>query len=151
MEANAKYLSGWKFEVEARGHSVVCDQPRDNGGDDEGMTPPEFLLAALASCAGYYAVQYLKTRSIAAEDLEVRVTAEKALQPARLATFRIEVMVPPLEARHEAGLLRAVKTCLVHNTLIGSPQIEVALRSPGENAYFTQAKLPASFVSPAPL
>jgi organic hydroperoxide reductase OsmC/OhrA len=28
------------------------DQPVENGGHDEGMTPPELLLASLGSCAG---------------------------------------------------------------------------------------------------
>lgn len=43
MEVLAQYLGGSKFEVTARGHRVVCDQPLDNGGSDEGMSPPEFL------------------------------------------------------------------------------------------------------------
>lgn len=129
MEATARYMDGWRFEVEARGHKVISDQPLDNAGNDEGMTPPEFLLASLASCAGYYAAQYLKTRSLPTRDLSVKVTAEKALQPARLGLFHIEVTAPPLDERHEAGLLRAVKACLVHNTLTNTPAIDIALKS----------------------
>jgi len=129
MEVTAQYVTDSKFEVSARGHRVICDQPLDNGGSDEGMTPPEFLLASLASCAAYYAAQYLKTRGLPAEDLNVRVTAEKAQKPARLATFRIEVAGPVLEDRHQAGLLRAVKACLIHNTLLNGPQVEVALNT----------------------
>lgn len=134
MEATAKYLEGWKFEVEAGTHKLICDQPRDNGGEDAGMAPPEFLLVSLASCAGYYAAQYLKTRSLPVHDLAVRVTADKELHPARLASFHIEVSAPSLGERHETGLLRAVKACLIHNTLIGSPAVDVSLTtqsSPG--------------------
>jgi len=130
MEVTAQYTGGARFEVQARGHWVICDQPRDNGGADEGMTPPEFLLASLAACAGYYAAEYLKARSLPAEDLRVRVQAEKALQPARLQSFRIDVTVPAVNERHQAGLLRAVKACLVHNTLLGEPEIEVAVNAP---------------------
>ena len=93
MEVSAHFLSDTKFEVAAREHRVICDQPIDNGGADEGMSPPDFLLASLATCAGYYATQYLKARGLPAEDLRVRVTAEKAAQPARLASFEIEVTV----------------------------------------------------------
>ncbi len=53
MEVTAQYLADSKFEVAARNHRVLCDQPRDNGGSDEGMSPPEFLLASLATCAAY--------------------------------------------------------------------------------------------------
>ena len=125
MEVTAQYLEHTKFEVAARTHKIICDQPLDNGGSDEGMSPPEFLLASLATCAGYYAAQYLKIRKLPTENLKVSVSAEKAVQPARLASFRIEVLASGLDEHHEAGILRAVKACLVHNTLLGEPSIEV--------------------------
>lgn len=130
MEVSAQYLENSKFEVAARGHRVICDQPVDNGGTDQGMTPPELLLAALATCAAYYAAQYLKARKLPTQDLKVRVSAEKATQPARLASFHIEVTVPALDDHHQAGMLRAVKSCLIHNTLLSAPSIEVAVKAP---------------------
>ena len=111
MEVTAEYLDNSRFEVQARRHRSISDQPIDNGGSDAGMTPPEFLLASLASCAAYYAVQYLKTRQLSSAKLKVRVSAEKAQQPARLARFRIEITAAGLEQRHEAGLLRAANAC----------------------------------------
>ena len=127
MEVNIQHLGNSKFEVLARGHRLICDQPRDNGGSDAGMAPPEVLLASLATCAGYYAAEYLKTRALPAGDLRVRVVAEKAQNPARLGSFRIEVSVPGLEERHQIGISRAVKSCLVHNTLVHAPEIEIAI------------------------
>ena len=129
MEVFASYLKDSLFEATARGHRVLCDQPADNGGSDEGMTPPEFLLASLATCAAYYAAQYLKARTLPTDGLKVRVSAEKALQPARLASFQIEVVAPGLDERHQAGVLRAAKACLIHNTLLASPAIEVTVNS----------------------
>src|SRR5579871_6399783 len=102
MEVSAEYLTGSKFEVVARGHRVLCDQPVDNGGNDEGMTPPEFMLGSLAACAGYYGAQYLQACDLPADHLRVTVHAGKALQPARLASFRIEVEGPELDERHTA-------------------------------------------------
>src|ERR1051325_3448920 len=109
MEVTVRHLGNVQFEANARGHRVICDQPPGNGGEDQGMTPPEFLLTSLGTCAGFYAAQYLKTRSLPLEGLEVTVRAEKVLQPARLGTFSIEVTVPGLDVHHEAGVLRAVK------------------------------------------
>jgi len=132
MEIKVQYLGQSRFEAEARSHRVLCDQPPANGGADTGMTPPEFLLVSLGTCAGFYAAQYLKTRSLPAHGLEVKVTAEKAAQPARMARFRIEVNVPALDPRHEAGILRAVKACLVHNTLLNAPEIETVVNMAAE-------------------
>ncbi|MFN7997967.1 MAG: OsmC family protein [Bryobacteraceae bacterium] len=129
MEVIVQHLDGVRFEAQARGHRVICDQPVENHGTDSGMTPPEFLLASLGTCAGYYAEEYLRTRGLPDDGLRVRVIAEKALQPARLASFRIEVTAPELEARHEAGLMRAVKSCLIHNTLLHAPEVEITLEN----------------------
>jgi uncharacterized OsmC-like protein len=72
----------------------------------------------------------MKVRSLAHEGLEVKVSAEKATQPARLGQFRIEVIVPGLDPQHQAGILRAVKACLIHNTLIHAPAIETVVTTP---------------------
>ena len=130
METVAKYMGYCKFQVISGQHSIICDQPRENGGSDEGMSPPEFLLASLATCAGYYASQYLKARGLGSEGLEVRVEAEKVKNPSRLGSFRILVSVPGLDERHQEGILRAVKSCLIHNTLLERPGIEVTIESP---------------------
>jgi putative redox protein len=130
MEVTAGYLENSKFEVVARRHRVICDQPLENGGSDEGMSPPEFLLASLATCAAYYATQYMKTRGLPCDGLKVRVKAEKGTHPARLASFHIEVEAPGLTGRHRDGAFRAVKACLIHNTLLGSPRIEVSIDPP---------------------
>jgi uncharacterized OsmC-like protein len=57
--------------------------------------------------------------------LHVYVTAEKQGHPTRLGSFRVEVDVPGIEERHRQGVLRAVKACLIHNTLATGPTIAV--------------------------
>jgi uncharacterized OsmC-like protein len=100
-----------------------------NGGKDGGMTPPELLLAALGTCAGFYAAQYLNARSLPAQALQIKVSAEKATHPARLDRFHIEVIAPGITAQHETGLQRAVHACLIHNTLLNTPTIDISIRS----------------------
>ena len=130
MEVEILHLGEVKFEAIARSHRVICDQPATNGGSDSGMTPPEFLLVSLGTCAGYYAAQYLKTRSLPADGLRIKVTAEKAAQPARLGRFLIEVTAPELDSQHQVGILRALKLCLIHNTLLHAPAIDIVLNAP---------------------
>jgi uncharacterized OsmC-like protein len=130
MEVEILHSGDVKFEASARGHRVICDQPPTNGGSDSGMTPPEFLLVSLGTCAGFYAAQYLKARSLPADGLRIKVTAEKASQPARLGRFEIEVTVGELDERHREGILRAVKSCLIHNTLLNAPAIDIHLNTP---------------------
>jgi putative redox protein len=131
LEVLVDHLGEVQFEVKARGHRVFCDQPTENGGFDEGMTPPEFLLASLGACAGYYAVQYLKARHLPMRGLRVRTTADKVEAPPRVDNIRIELEYPEtLDERHRAGVLAAVHKCMIHNTLLNPPRISVDVRVP---------------------
>jgi len=133
MEITVNYAGAVQFEVKARNHTILCDQPRENGGFDEGMTPPELLLASLGTCAGYYAAEYLKSRGLPAAGMRVRVNAEKAKAPARLSSFKIEVQLPAaVDERHRAGIARAVHACLIHSTLTHPPTIELDITPPAE-------------------
>src|SRR6202790_1584028 len=131
MQVHVQQLENVKFAIHARNHTVICDQPADNGGTDEGITPPEFLLASLGCCAAFYAVQYLKTRNLATGGVEVTVTAEKLKSPARLGNFQIEVDCPvPLTEEQQLSIVRSVHSCLVHNTLMSVPEIAIELKLP---------------------
>ena len=124
MEVLVEHLGDFQFDIKARQHTISCDQPLESGGYDEGMTPPELLLASLGSCAGFYAAQYLKKFSLATEGTQVRVTADKVKDPARLDNFLIAVNLPvALSDRHRVGIEQAIRHCLIHNTLLHPPKI----------------------------
>jgi uncharacterized OsmC-like protein len=132
MEVKITYLDRVKFAIQSRSHTILCDQPLENGGEDSGMTPPELLLASLGSCAAFYAVQYLKTRNLAENGVEVSVTAEKLKSPARLGNFQIHVACPvSLTEEQTEGLMRSVHHCLIHNTLLSPPEIAIELAIKG--------------------
>src|SRR5271165_5359550 len=95
MEITVEHLGAVQFEIKTREHSIVSDQPVSSGGFDEGMTPPELLLASLGSCAGYYAAEYLRKKKLATEGTTVRVTSQKVTKPIpRMTDFVIEVTAP---------------------------------------------------------
>src|ERR1700739_3038530 len=105
MEVTVEHIGAVQFEIKARQHTIACDQPAENGGFDEGMTPPELLLASLGACAAFYASQYLRKHQLATEGTRVRVMAEKEKNPARVDNFRIEVEGPVSvsEAQQKGG------------------------------------------------
>lgn len=131
MEVFIEHLGDVQFEIKARTHTIACDQPAENGGYDEGMTPPELFLASLGSCAGFYAAQYLRKQGLATEGTRIKVTAEKTKNPPRLDDFRIEVELPvELSEQDRAGVEEAIHHCLIHNTLLHPPRIFVEIHQP---------------------
>ncbi len=131
MEVTVEHLGALQFEIKARQHAIVSDQPPENGGHDEGMTPPELLLASLGSCVGFYAAQYLRKHKLATEGTRVRVTAEKLKDPVRIDNFHIEIeTTAPLTEQHRDGVENAANHCLIHNTLLHAPSIMVEITHP---------------------
>ena len=127
MESYTRYIDGKRFETFLGPYRIVTDQAKQDGGDGAGPTPPELLLASLGACAGHYAAEYLRARSLPLRGLQINAHAEKAGRPVRLASFRVEVRLPGLEERHRLGLLRSVQSCLIHNTLESQTTVEVEI------------------------
>jgi putative redox protein len=132
MEITVEHLGSVQFQIKTRGHFIVSDQPVEQGGYNEGMTPPELLLASLGSCAGYYAAQYLRKHKLAIEGTRVRVTCDKAKEPfPRMENFKIDVEAPvELSPEHLKGVQDAVEHCLVKNTLLHPPKISFQIDCP---------------------
>lgn len=129
MESIVRYLGGVKFEADCRGHKVISDQPLDANGGDEGMTPPELLLASLGACAAFYAAYYLRYHRLSTEGLEVKVSAAKEKGPVRLDGFAIRVRAPGVDESHQDGLLKSVEKCLIHATLSQAPSIRTVVET----------------------
>ena len=128
MEVTVEHLGAVQFEIRARQHTIPCDQPPENGGHDEGMTPPELFLASLGSCAAFYAAEYLRRHKLATEGTRVNITAEKKKDPARLDDCVIAVETPvELSEQHRKGVEAAVHRCLIHNTLLHPPKIAIEI------------------------
>ncbi|MBS1833064.1 MAG: OsmC family protein [Acidobacteria bacterium] len=131
MQLEINHLGAVQFEIKTRGHTIICDQPEENGGFDEGVTPPELLLASLGSCAAYYAAQYLRKNRLATEGTKVRISAQKVPNPARMDHFVIEIDCPvELTDQHRAGVEKEVHKCLIHNTLMHPPSIALEINAP---------------------
>ena len=127
MEVTVEHLGSVQFEIKTRGHSIISDQPVADGGFDEGMTPPELLLASLGSCAAFYAAQYMRKHKLATEGARVSIRCEKVKDPVpRMTNFVIDVAAPvELTAEDRNGIHEAVGQCLVHNTLLHRPKISI--------------------------
>jgi len=127
MEVRIRHRKGQQSEAFARFHRVVCDQPFDEGGGDNGMTPPELMLSALGCCAMHSATEYLQARHIPLDRIELRVSAEKGGRPARLTGIGIQVDAPGLTNRMREGLIKAVEACLLHRVFCEPPQVRIAM------------------------
>lgn len=108
-----RHLGDTQFCVDVRGHEVALDLPPEAGGRDEGPTPTELFVAALASGTAFYARSFLHSRGLPDR---VDVTARwrfDSEQPS-VSDVHLELWAPGLTSKEVAELRRLVKRDTVH-------------------------------------
>ena len=120
MKAIARRGDGTlKHDVQMRSHTVVADEPKDEGGDDSGPSPQELLAASLASCTAITIEMYAKRKGWELGDVTVHVEYEPA-QRGTPTRFRMVVDLPKeLPEEQRERLMQIGAKCPVHRVLEG--------------------------------
>lgn len=125
------WVKGVQLAVEVRGHRILTDQPVEDDGTDEGMTPVEMLVASLGSCIGYFAVRFFRRHNLQTAGLRVAMAWEYSEQPHRIGSMAAHVHLPvELDAKMRDRLQKVLDGCTVHNSIQITPKIEVRLSTP---------------------
>jgi putative redox protein len=120
-EARAIRQRGFTHTVEIRGgdHVMTADEPRNEGGTDEGPSPQELLAASLASCSAVTLEMYADRKGWNIGHVTVEVKYEPA-QRGSPTRFAIAVKLPKeLPEDQRERLMQIVARCPVHRTLEG--------------------------------
>lgn len=129
MKAVARRREGYTHEVEIEGrHTIVIDEPRAAGGNDQGPSPTRAVAAALAACTAITCEMYAARKGWELGAVEVEVDAEYADNGA-IAGCTVTLWVPePLDSDQQQRLLVIAGKCPVHKALAGSTPIEISDR-----------------------
>jgi putative redox protein len=125
MRASARREDGTlRHAVEMRDHTLVADEPEDEGGDDSGPSPQELLAASLASCTAITMEMYAKRKGWDMGDVAVHVDYEPA-QRGSPTRFRMRVELPKeLPEDQRERLMQIGAKCPVHRVLEGEVMFE---------------------------
>jgi putative redox protein len=120
-----KHRLGRSFDIAIRGYSLVSDEPTTHGGEGEGPTPTELMVAGLASCAADEAERRLAEMGMTYAQLEVGVDFDWDDATERIACVRLQVALPP-GLSSEAGMLirNAMLSCPALKMLTLPPEVE---------------------------
>ncbi|MBM3944504.1 MAG: OsmC family protein [SAR202 cluster bacterium] len=132
-------LEKFAQQVTVREHTFVTDEPPDEGGDDRGPTPYDFLLSALGGCTAITLLMYTKRKGWPVESLRVEVTHERVRcgdlgdcdeEPDRLIdVFTVDTQVRgDLTEEQRRRMQTIAGMCPVHKALTGKPRINETLR-----------------------
>jgi putative redox protein len=129
---------GFRTDIRTKTHSLVADEPVGAGGTDQGATPYELLLGALAACTAMTVRMYADRKQWPVEDVIVRIRPVRPhapdcvdceTKPVDVGRLEREVeFAGPLSDEQRTRLLYIADRCPVKQTLERGLHIEAAAR-----------------------
>ena len=126
VEVKAEEKDKFLANFSSSGTSVYVDLGKEK---TNGPNPLELFIGSLASCVCVYAKKYLTQHSIEFKELQVSANAEFSKDsPTRLVNIKIKALTDAKLSKTEREvLLRFMKNCPIHNTVIHTENIEIDL------------------------
>lgn len=76
MQASAKWNGKMSFDSHIRNHKVLMDAKTEVGGENQGPSPKELLLASIIGCTGMDVVSLMTKMRVEFESFEVLAEAD---------------------------------------------------------------------------
>jgi len=133
MSLTVTFKGGAKFDLVSGRHRVVTDQPIEEGGTDEGMSPVDLFIGSLAGCVGYFVARYCARHTIPTEGFTIETDWSMAEQPHRVGSVEMRLRLPAtLTKAQEERLLKVAHGCTVHQSLAVPPKVAITLLTTGQ-------------------
>ena len=94
MNMTGRGISNARTDVDVRGMAFAIDEPPERGGNDDGPTPPETLLAALVGCTNRISHKIAAKIGVEIQDMEIEL---EAMFDRKGVNLDVEVDVPIIE------------------------------------------------------
>lgn len=132
---------GYRTVITAGKNSLVADEPVSVGGNDEGMSPYELLLASLGACTAITLKMYIDRKKMPVKNVEVHLSFDRikpedceGCSPEELAgkteiqhISRIIYLTGDVTEEQKDRLRQIANRCPVHITLHSNPHVEDAM------------------------
>ena len=132
---SARRRKGYAHSLTYEKHTLIADEPAEDGGTDSGPRPTVLLAMSLASCTAITLEMYAARKGWDVGNLEVDVGYE--LNQDGVSRFEVDVTVPVELTDEQLERLREIACkCPVHRALCGEVEITDRIaseRPPSEN------------------
>jgi len=125
MDIDISFPGGKKVAATFNGFTVETDQPVKQGGGGTAPDPFELFFASIATCVGYYAMNFCLERNIPIGDLVVKMRTERDEEKKMTSKIAFDITLPAnFPAKYQAALIRSVGLCTVKKHMQNPPEFE---------------------------
>lgn len=121
---------GYQSIISNGRHSIVGDEPLTSKGTDQGFSPEDLLLSALASCKVATVRFIARKKGWTVRDVDAKLEMSVKRNPDRSLATTVTVQMEiegNLSAEQRAELLHEADNCYVHRMIKGEWTIENAV------------------------
>jgi len=94
MNMSGRGISNARTDIEMRGMAFTIDEPPERGGNNDGPTPPETLLAALVGCTNRISHKIAASIGVEIQDMAIDLEAKFDRKGVNL---EVEIDIPIIE------------------------------------------------------
>jgi putative redox protein len=115
-------LDHYKTTVITDTHTIVADEPIDNGGKDLGPHPGDFLRMSLATCTAITLRMYADRKGYDVTQIEVKVNTRDV---ENTTVFNTQIQITGnVDEKVRTRMMQIAKLCPVHKMLARPIEIE---------------------------
>ena len=120
------FPGGKRVSAQIGDRSIETDQSIESGGEGSAPEPFTLFLASLATCAGYYALQFCLSRNISTLGMSCKAAFSYDEQEHRYTSARIILTLPGnFPEKYRDAIVRAMDSCAVKKHLLQPPKFEI--------------------------
>jgi putative redox protein len=127
-EITVSFPGNLRVEAKVGEFVIATDQPEKAGGDGSAPTPFALFASSIATCAGFFAVKFCRTRNIDTAEMRLTMTYEWDNEQKRYPKMTLRLALPKdFPAKYHEAILRAMDQCVVKEHIHKPPEFEIRL------------------------
>ncbi len=127
-EIHVTFPGNLKVNAQIDNFELETDQPEKSGGDGTAVTPFTLFTTSIATCAGYFALKFCRSRKIETEGMSLGMKYEWDKDQKRYPKMAIELKLPPeFPEKYRKAIIRAMDQCVVKKHVLEPPEFDISV------------------------
>jgi len=127
-EIKVTFPGNLKVNAQIDNFLLETDQPEKSGGDGMAVSPFALFTTSIATCAGYFALKFCRSRKIAIEGMSLSMKYDWDKDQKRYPKMTIELHLPvDFPDKYKGAILRAMDQCVVKKHILEPPEFDISV------------------------